>query len=134
MITETPELQAKIEAIRAKADAAQQTLRDCQVELNDLFDGRPFVECPIHHWFELSRAQYLTIPRSILEAMPMEWKQRFADCLEQLDETIDWRPKEGRYWVRLKDGNGRYVHDELGEYRHPLPGTIKFFDKEKNNQ
>jgi hypothetical protein len=73
---------------------------------------------PIHAWFELSYAQYLTIPRSILQSMPQEWQERFVKCLEELDETFDWRPSEGRYWVTLKDGNGRYVHDPLMEYRH----------------
>ncbi len=76
-------------------------------------------ECPIHYWFELSYAQYLTIPRSILEAMPHEWKERMAKCLRELDDQIAWRPKEGRYWCRLKDDNGRFITDPLMNYRHP---------------
>lgn len=75
---------------------------------------------PVHTWFELSYAQYLTIPRSVLQEMPEEWQQRFVDCLEELDDTLDWRPKEGRYWVKLKDGNGRYARDPFMDYRrHP---------------
>lgn len=74
---------------------------------------------PIHLWFELSYAQYLTIPRSIMEAMPIEWQRKMAALLDELDEAYKWRPQEGRYWVRLKDGNGRYVSDPLMEYRHP---------------
>jgi len=70
----------------------------------------------IHNWFELSYAQYLTIPRSVLQSMPTEWQERFVKCLEELDEKIDWRPKEGRYWVKLKDANGRYVKDDLMDY------------------
>lgn len=78
----------------------------------------------VHHWFELSYAQYLTIPRSVLQAMPLEWQRRFVECLEQLDDAIDWRPAEGRYWVKLKDAKGRYKSDPLADYRrHP---TIKF--------
>lgn len=73
----------------------------------------------IHGWFELSRAQYLTVPRSILEAMPEEWQYKFAALLDELDDTFDWRPKEGRYWCRLKDGDGRFVTDPLMEYRRP---------------
>ena len=72
----------------------------------------------VHHWFELSYAQYLTIPRSVLEAMPLKWQLTFVKCLEELDETIDWRPKEGRYWVKLKDAKGRYVKDPLGDYKY----------------
>lgn len=72
----------------------------------------------VHDWFELSYAQYLTVPRSALQSMPLEWQHRFAACLYELDRTIDWRPSKGRYWVRLKDGSGRYAHDPLMEYRH----------------
>ena len=70
----------------------------------------------IHHWFELSYAQYLTIPRSALQSMPNEWQSEFVALLEELDEEIDWQPKEGRYWVQLKDKRGRYVADPLMDY------------------
>jgi hypothetical protein len=73
---------------------------------------------PIHLWFELSYAQYLTVPRLALQSMPIEWQERFAKCLCELDESLDWRPKRGRYWVRLKDEKGRYAHDPLMDYRH----------------
>ncbi len=71
---------------------------------------------PIHMWFELTYAQYLTIPRSVLQSMPQEWQARFVGLLKQLDATFDWHPKEGRYWVKLKDGKGRYVQDPLMDY------------------
>jgi hypothetical protein len=87
---------------------------------------------PINLWFELSRAQYLTVPRSVMQAMPVDWQLRMAECLDQLDATIDWRPKEGRYWVKLKNDNGRYIHDPLMNYRHPDPGVIKFKTKERS--
>lgn len=76
----------------------------------------PFSADAIHHWFELSYAQYLTIPRSALQSMPDEWQSEFVALLEELDETIDWRPKDGRYWVQLKDKRGRYVADPLMDY------------------
>jgi hypothetical protein len=80
----------------------------------------------VHNWFELSYAQYLTIPRCVLEAMSEEWQERFIKCLEELDNTIDWRPKEGRYHVKLKDSEGRFVHDPLMEYRHRQIEDIPF--------
>lgn len=73
---------------------------------------------PIHDWFELSYAQYLTIPRSILQSMPIKWQRDFVKCLEDLDNHFEWRPTEGRYWVKLKNGSGRYVSDPFMEYRH----------------
>jgi hypothetical protein len=79
----------------------------------------------VHAWFELTYAQYLTIPRSILEAMPDEWQARFVQCLNELDATFDWRPKEGRYWVTLKDGKGRIATDRFREYRRPDHDAIE---------
>jgi len=71
----------------------------------------------IHDWFELSYAQYLTIPRSALQSMPGIWQEVFTSHLEELDEAIDWRPKSGCYWVKLRDENGRYVSDPLQDYQ-----------------
>lgn len=71
---------------------------------------------PIHNWFELSYAQYLTIPRTALQSMPLEWQKTFVKCLNQLDNKIDWRPESGRYWVQLKDSIGRYCKDPLMDY------------------
>lgn len=62
----------------------------------------------IHNWFELSYAQYLTIPRSVLQSMPDEWQARFVQCLRELDEAIDWRPSQGAYRVQLMTTKLRY--------------------------
>ena len=75
-------------------------------------------DSPIHVWFELSYSQYLTVPRLVMESMPLEWQEKMAGLLREMDETFDWRPKEGRYWVMLKDENGRYTHAPLHDYRH----------------
>ncbi len=79
---------------------------------------------PVHEWFELSYAQYLTIPRSVLQSMPVEWQRTFVQCLEELDEAIDWRPKSGGYWCYLKDRDGNLLDDSLADYergRRRLP-------------
>jgi len=70
----------------------------------------------VHEWFELTYAQYLTIPRSVLQSMDEAWQEKFVALLDELDETMDWRPSEGRYWVQLKDARGRYVADPLQDY------------------
>jgi hypothetical protein len=78
---------------------------------------------PVHSWFELSYAQYLTIPRSVLQAMPHDWQCRFSACLSELDNAIDWRPKDGRYWVTLlpewaeDHGSIPGCNDPLKDYR-----------------
>lgn len=69
-------------------------------------------------FWELSYAQYLTVPRSVIQSMPIVWQDRLAILLKEMDAEIDWRPEEGRYWCRLRDGKGRLVHDPLMEYRH----------------
>lgn len=74
---------------------------------------------PVWNWFSLSYAQYLTVPRSVLCSMPEDWQQRFVDLMDDLDEEIDWRPKDGQYWVELRSRNGRYARDPLMEYRRP---------------
>lgn len=57
----------------------------------------------LHLWWELSYAQYLTVPRSVMQSMPDDWQSRMALLLEELDERIEWRPKEGCYKVELRD-------------------------------
>lgn len=79
----------------------------------------------IHDWFELTYAQYLTIPRTALQSMPLKWQERFVKCLEELDNSIDWRPKHACYWCFLKDNKtGRFIDDPLADYergRRRLP-------------
>jgi hypothetical protein len=71
---------------------------------------------PIHRYFELSYAQYLTVPRSVLQSMPDRWQADFVALLEEMDDAIDWRPEAGRYWVMLKDDKGRFVRDKFQDY------------------
>lgn len=71
---------------------------------------------PIHNWFNLTYAQYLTMPRSLLQSMPVNWQRRFVKCLEEFDDHFDWLPESGCYWVKLKDGKGRYAHDPFMDY------------------
>jgi len=77
----------------------------------------PSIPPDISFWFKLSYAHYLTVPRLVLESMPLEWQHKMAALLFEMDKTFDWRPKEGRYWVRLKDSNGRFTAAPLSDYR-----------------
>lgn len=73
---------------------------------------------PLSLWFELSYAQFLTVPRLVMESMPLDWQRKMAVLLEEMDETFDWRPHEGRYWVMLRDGKGHFTHAPLNDYRY----------------
>ena len=88
------------------------------------------IEDKLHLWFELSYAQYLTIPRLVLQSMPVKWKNKLAELLFELDDTVDWRPGDGRYWVKLRDGKGRYCADPLSNYRY---GNIDHLMKKKDD-
>lgn len=73
--------------------------------------------CDPREGVELSYARFLTVPRLVLENMPIEWQRQMAALLQAMDDSFDWRPKEGRYWVQLKDGQGRFTDAPLQDYR-----------------
>lgn len=79
----------------------------------------------LSRFFGLSYANYLTAPRALLEQMPNEWQDQFADLLEQLDARFRWPLYDDlRIEVRLRDRRGRFVDDPLSQYRHPDPNAI----------
>lgn len=92
--------------------------------------SEPMRSFPVGHealelWFELSYAQFFTVPRLVLNAMPDEWQGRLAALMEELDDAIDWRPKEGRYYVRLRDDSGRFARPPLWNYRYGDVGGLR---------
>lgn len=47
----------------------------------------------VHGWFGLTYANYLCLPRAVLQSMPDEWQERFVGCLGELDAAfghLDW--------------------------------------------
>lgn len=76
----------------------------------------------IEEWFGLGHAQFLTLPRLVMQSMPLDWQQKMVALLVQVDSTFDWRPKDGsRYWVSMKDQFGQFCKLEYGDYRHGTP-------------
>ncbi len=81
-------------------------------------------EEPIHLWFGLSYSSYLVLPRSILQAMPIEWQRRMVACLEEIREIIDCNAMTDMpdaYRVTGLGRGGRFVTDPYREYRRPKP-------------
>jgi hypothetical protein len=76
---------------------------------------------PIHDWFELTYANYLVIPRSLLQGMPVEWQERMVQLLEEMRETYDTSKLNENYTVKLRGDDGRFVSDPLSYYRYPPP-------------
>jgi hypothetical protein len=68
----------------------------------------------IHRFFGLSYANYLVLPRTILQSMPDEWQARFVAMLQEVDDYLGDYPNS--YEVRLRDDSGRYVRDDLADY------------------
>lgn len=50
--------------------------------------NEPFEHDAIHTWFGLSYANYLVVPRTLLQSMPDEWQTRFVACLNELNEAF----------------------------------------------
>lgn len=72
---------------------------------------------PIHGYFGLSYANYLTIPRSVLQSMPVEWQRKFVRLLEEMSEAFGDIMDQGKYDVRLRGADGRFVEDVLADYQ-----------------
>jgi hypothetical protein len=100
------------QAAEAARDAAEESMWDHEA---------------IHLWFGLTYANYLVVPRSVLQSMPDEWQARFVGCLREMDEAfghLDWpsydvrtlrRPPEFIYpRVKCEDceGTGRDTERE----------------------
>lgn len=69
----------------------------------------------IHEFFGLTYANYIAIPRSILQSMPEKWQHKFVELLEELDETFEWRREGCEINFRLP--SGRYAIDALADYQ-----------------
>lgn len=92
----------------------------------------------IHNWFGLSYANYLVLPRSILQSMSDEWQKKMTDLLYELEDKIS---DEGLtlipdYSVNAKDSNGKYIKDPYRYYwrdNQRINGLVDVFgiDKEK---
>lgn len=71
-------------------------------------------------WFGLTRANWLTIPRVMMEAMPNKWQEKMARLLNEFDDTWDSNKVELETTVRLmKDKKIIRMPEWMKNYRHP---------------
>jgi hypothetical protein len=71
---------------------------------------------PIHTWFSLSYANYLVVPRAVLQSMPDEWQQRFVGCLEEMNDTFPDLPwPKGGYNVQALARGPELINEPCGE-------------------
>lgn len=74
----------------------------------------------VHEWFSLTYANFLVVPRSLLQSMPDEWQHRFVSCLEEMRDHFAGLPEGFNppgYRVNAVDRQGRLV--SLRGYRCP---------------
>lgn len=100
-----------------------------------------WVESPVHGFFGLSRSNYFVAPRTALEAMPLEWQERFVALMEEAFnvyglETPEYhvlRDSPAYTWKVLEDPDDEdsrireYISisdDEWANYRHPDPSLL----------
>lgn len=71
-------------------------------------------------WFSLSYASWLTIPRIVLQSMPVEWQEKFFSLLDEIENTIEV-PEYAKKstTVSLKE-NGKFIKSNIPSYRHNL--------------
>ena len=58
-----------------------------------------------NEWFGLSCASWLTVPRIVLESMPIEWQHKFTNLLMEMNTTFDWKPDDMSFQVSAKVDN-----------------------------
>lgn len=81
---------------------------------------RPDFDGPIHNMFGLTYASYFVAHRSVLQAMPREWQERFVALMNELEEIVDISQIPQSFTVQTREGNGRFVKDPFCDYRYPL--------------
>lgn len=71
---------------------------------------------PIHLWFSLTYANYLVMPRSVLQSMPQEWQAKFCEMLDEAHKTfpdLDW---PGYRCSAVDSSTGKYIKDPIPHY------------------
>ena len=78
----------------------------------------------IHQYFELTYANFLVLPRTVMMDMPTEWQDKFVALLEELDEQTSWRDELDGYSVGVDfytiSGRKCSIPESLDNYRHPV--------------
>lgn len=120
-----------------KTDPAFETVREVLDKHNKLKEVNNLVmneneEMDMDTWFSLSRASWLTVPRIVLQSMPVEWQHNFTKLLNEMNATFDWVPDGLSLYVTGKKGN-RFVRLPycLNDYRR---GKIEHLRKNQDRE
>lgn len=101
----------------------------CHNEYGEVCDPSHEMEC----WWSLSYAQFLTVPRVAIQSMPTEWQDKFAALLNEMDDRLDWRPEEGRYFVQKNIAEDEY-DSAIGGYPDPVLVPVTYEEANYRHQ
>jgi hypothetical protein len=85
-------------------------------------------------WFGLSRASWLTLPRSLMHQMPDEWQSKMADLLDEFDDTFDSSEMPSPIVNARKNGRFTRWPYWILNYRHPDKSLINQLKKKLNSE
>lgn len=104
-----------------------------------------WIDSPISSWPNLYRTSYFVVPRLALEALPVEWQQRFIALMDEAEklgmETPDYHVlRDGAEYtlVTLEDPKDEYSRavefyslrsDPWSNYRHGNAAELQAEDK-----
>lgn len=69
----------------------------------------------VHAYFGLTYANYLVVPRSVLQSMPTEWQHRFTALMGEMNEAFGHLDFPS-YEVHPKGDDGRFRRDPIPHY------------------
>lgn len=76
----------------------------------DCKDDHERYQGPVHQMFGLTYAAYYTVPRLMLQGMPLWWQRLFVWLVSML-------PDSPEYVCQRRDGAGRFIKDPWANYR-----------------
>jgi hypothetical protein len=82
----------------------------------EVADRRGYDE--LWHWFGLSRASWLVLPRSFMHQMPDLWQEQMADLLKQFERSFNGIDMEFEVRGRI-NGKMAKIPEFISNYRHP---------------
>lgn len=71
---------------------------------------------PVHGWFGLTYANYLVLPRTLLQSMPAKWQRLFIRMVSDLQAAFAHVEWPDSYQVRALDVSGRFRRDPVPHY------------------
>lgn len=74
-------------------------------------------ELLVHEWFDLSYSNYLVLPRSVMQSMPIEWQRRMVACLQEIgDASVHLEDMPPAYRVQATTFGGKFMRDPYADY------------------